>query len=470
MHIFDIRKIGDLFSDGIFICDKNGIIQYVNRKNEAISGICRKDCIGKHINEFVGSGKGIENTIAQKLLTNAKTYLSQPAAKDPNMKILEYGSPIFSETGEVIGAVIVDHDVTRLTELSEMLHLSESQISSLEQLNELNAQMISHLSKSGNKHIITKWESPVMKELSHSVLAAAATDVTILLQGETGVGKEIFAREIVQNSLRKNQPFIKVNCSAIPANLIESELFGYEKGAFTGASTKGRIGAFELANHGTLFLDEIGEIPLESQPKLLRAIQEREITRIGSSTPVKIDIRLIAATNRNLQKEVQEGNFRADLYYRLNVVPILIPPLRERAEDIPILIRYFLQKLNRKYKKNIYFEREALSNLMKYTWPGNIREMENMIERWCVLYPKNSVICWSDIYTEFDIPGGKNEFDGHTMAELMESYQRKIIVWGLHKYGSLRKTANAMNIHYSTLSKMCKRLDISIKTSAENNI
>lgn len=463
-NIFDIRKIGDLFSDGIFICDKNGIIQYVNQKNEEISGIDREDCIGRHIDEFVGREKGIENTIAQKLLTNAKTYLSAPPSRDPDRKILEYGSPIFSEENEVIGAVVVDHDVTQLANLEEMLHLSESQVNSLERLNELNEQMISHLSKTGKGKIITNWNSPVMQELSRSILTASETDVTILLQGETGVGKEVFAREIVNHSPRKNQPFIKVNCSAIPANLIESELFGYERGAFTGASPKGRLGAFELANHGTLFLDEVGEIPIESQPKLLRAIQEREITRIGSSSPVKVDIRLIAATNRNLQREVQDGNFRADLYYRLNVVPVYIPPLRERTEDIPVLIHYFLQKLNRKYKKNIYFDREAMSRLIKYEWPGNIREMENMIERWCVLYPKNSVICWSDIYTEFDIPGGKNEFEGHTLTELMDSYERKIIIWGFHKYGSLRKMAEAMNIHYSTLSKICKRLEIDVKS------
>lgn len=470
-EIFDIRKIGDFFTDAIFICDENGIIRYVNKENERISGIDRDMCIGHHVDEFVGKDSHVKNVVTMKLLNGGKAYVSFPSETNKNDNILEAGSPVFSDSGELIGAVIIDHDMSSLTNLEQTLRSSKVQISSLEELNINHEQYIAHVNQTHMNSYITNWKSPVMKKISQTIESVAKTDVTVLLQGETGVGKEVFARDIVNLSDRRDNPFVRINCAAIPRELIESELFGYEKGSFTGADPKGRKGAFEFANKGTLFLDEIGEIPIEFQTKLLRAIQEREITRIGSQTPISVDFRLIAATNQDLKEKVSAGTFRADLYYRLNVVPLSIPPLRDRQEDIALLIEYFLEKNNFKYKKNIHFERSAIMNMQKYSWPGNIREMENMIERWCILFPKNAVIGWDDIYQEFGIADkDENDFENHTMRELIENQERKILIWGYMKYGSLRKMAQKMDVHYSTLSKMCKRLDLDIQDLKKGEI
>lgn len=228
-------------------------------------------------------------------------------------------------------------------------------------------------------------ESQALKKTLKAVETVAATDATVLLLGETGTGKELIARAIHQLSPRKQRALIKVNCAALPTGLIESELFGHEKGAFTGALSR-KIGRFELANGGTIFLDEIGDLPLELQPKLLRVLQEGECERVGGSHPIKVDVRVIAATHRDLEKVMEEGKFRPDLYYRLNVFPILIPALRERTEDIPLLVKYFVVKYSRKLGKKIEtIPQKAMDALLASPWPGNVRELENVIERAAIL-------------------------------------------------------------------------------------
>ena len=230
-------------------------------------------------------------------------------------------------------------------------------------------------------------QSSALRQVLHMVETVAASDATVLLLGETGTGKELIARAVHDRSQRKDRTLIKLNCAAIPTGLLESELFGHERGAFTGAISQ-KIGRLELAHQGTLFLDEIGDIPLELQPKLLRALQEREFERLGSARTLKVDIRLVAATNRDLQKMVDEKQFRSDLYYRLNVVPIRIPPLRERPEDIPLLVRYFTQKYARRMQKKIEtIPAASMRKLARWHWPGNVRELENLIERAVVLSP-----------------------------------------------------------------------------------
>src|SRR5437867_10548357 len=228
--------------------------------------------------------------------------------------------------------------------------------------------------------------SPALKHVLQLVETVASTsDSTVLLLGETGTGKELVARAIHDRSRRKDRTFVKVNCAAIPTGLLESELFGHEKGAFTGAISQ-KIGRLELADQGTLFLDEVGDIPIEIQPKLLRALQEREFERLGSTRTKKVDVRLVAATNRDLDKMVEDREFRSDLYYRLNVFPIRIPPLRERPEDIPLLVRYFAQKYGRRMEKQIEsIPAGAMKKLSGWHWPGNIRELENLIERSVIL-------------------------------------------------------------------------------------
>ena len=224
-------------------------------------------------------------------------------------------------------------------------------------------------------------ESPAFEEVLRNIRIVAPTDATVLVQGETGTGKELIARALHELSGRSKQPFVKVNCAAIPATLLESELFGHEKGSFTGAFAQ-KLGRFEVAHKGTLFLDEIGEMPLELQPKLLRAIQEQELERVGGNRTIHVDIRIIAATNRNLKQMVEEGKFRSDLYYRLLVFPLNVPPLRERREDIPRLTRYFVHKYAQRMGRNIdTIPTGAMEALTRYDWPGNIRELQNVVER-----------------------------------------------------------------------------------------
>jgi formate hydrogenlyase transcriptional activator len=232
-------------------------------------------------------------------------------------------------------------------------------------------------------------DSQVLRSVLQHVETVAPTDSTVLVVGETGTGKELIARAIHELSARGSGTFVKINCAAIPTGLLESELFGHERGAFTGAIAQ-RVGRFELANGGTLFLDEVGDIPLELQPKLLRVLQEQEFERLGSSRTIKVDVRLVAATNRDLEEMVQQGTFRRDLYYRLNVFPLALPPLRERSEDIPHLVRYYVQKLARRLNKRIdTIPADAMTALTRYAWPGNVRELENVIERSVILTPGN---------------------------------------------------------------------------------
>jgi len=260
-----------------------------------------------------------------------------------------------------------------------------------------------------------------LKKALEKIRAVARSNSSVLLLGESGTGKERFAQAVHRASNRKNKPLVTVNCAALPLSLLESELFGHERGAFTGANQK-RIGKFEQANGGTIFLDEIGELPLDAQVKLLRVLQEREVPRLGGDMPVPVDVRVIAATNRNLEKEVAEGRFRLDLYYRLNVFPIELPPLRERTEDIPPLAAYFLKKFALMLGKPVpEISKEAMQSLMEYRWPGNIRELEHIIERQVILAISNEI-------TDFDLPVHLEKNTGSTSFETMEQMERNHIM------------------------------------------
>jgi transcriptional regulator with GAF, ATPase, and Fis domain len=280
--------------------------------------------------------------------------------------------PVETENGRMVLSVI--RDLTEKREAEEALRQSELQKHYLEE--ELNTE-------ARFEEIIG--ESVGLKRVLKHVETVAATDVTVLILGETGTGKEVIARAIHQLSPRNDHVMVKLNCAAIPAGLLESELFGHEKGAYTGAINR-KIGRLELANEGTLFLDEIGDLPLELQPKILRALQEKEFERLGSAKPIPVNVRLVAATNRDLTKMVAAGQFRSDLYYRLRVFPILLPPLRERREDIALLVRYFVDRHARKlYRKIETIPEDTMRALTRWDWPGNIRELENFIERAVIL-------------------------------------------------------------------------------------
>ncbi|RLJ70464.1 Nif-specific regulatory protein [Hydrogenivirga caldilitoris] len=275
-------------------------------------------------------------------------------------------------------------------------------------------------------------------ELIHRV---APTNATVFMRGESGVGKEVFARAIHFLSPRADKPFIAINCGAIPENLLEAELFGYEKGAFTGAYSS-KKGKFELANGGTLFLDEIGELPLQLQVKLLRAIQEKEIERLGGSKPIKVDVRIIAATNRDLESMVKEGKFREDLYYRLNVVPIFIPPLRERKEDIPVLVQHFLEKFKREYNKEVSISPEVMDAFMGYEWKGNVRELQNVVERMVIL-DADGVLTEEDLPPEIRNTGRRDikSFAPPLNGESIWDVEKKLIEKALEESGFVIKEA-----------------------------
>jgi len=311
-------------------------------------------------------------------------------------------------------------------------------------------------------------QNKIMQEIFQLIKKVAFTSTNILITGESGTGKELIARSIHRQGNRRNGPFVAINCAAIPSELMESEMFGHEKGAFTGAHTR-TIGKFEYANGGTLFLDEVSVLRSDLQAKLLRVLQEREIERIGSNKPIKIDIRVISATNTNLEDSVLQGKFRQDLYFRLNVVPIAIPPLRERRQDIPLLAKHFLNKFNTAFHKRIAgFTQKALDGLMKYHWPGNIRELENLIERIVVLLPKNEPIDLKDIPLEILMDSGQDIQDFEIrklgLIKIREALEKRIILNVLQAtQWNQTETAKILKINRNTLIQKAKQLGIQIK-------
>jgi TyrR family helix-turn-helix protein len=302
-----------------------------------------------------------------------------------------------------------------------------------------------------------------MKTLLSTVVRLAQFDSTILVTGESGTGKELIAETLHKNSTRKNGPFIKVNCGAIPENLLESELFGYDYGAFTGAKKEGKAGYFQLATGGTLFLDEIGDLPFNLQVKLLRVLQNKEIVRVGGSKSIPVDVRIVTGTNHNLLEQVEKKMFREDLYYRLNVVPIHVPPLRDRKEDIPALVTHFMQLYNRKHKLNKKIAPELVDIFMGYSWPGNVRELENLIERLLVVTTK-------DLITREDLPSFLTEALPSSseilvtgilpLQDAVETVEKQILTKAYEKYRTTRQMAKELKVDASTVVRKAAKYGI----------
>ncbi len=311
-------------------------------------------------------------------------------------------------------------------------------------------------------------QTKTMREIFQLIKKVAFTSTNILITGESGTGKELIARSIHRQGNRRNGPFVAINCAAIPSELMESEMFGHEKGAFTGAHTR-TIGKFEYANGGTLFLDEVSVLRSDLQAKLLRVLQEREIERIGSNKPIKVDIRVVSATNTNLEDAVIQGKFRQDLYFRLNVVPIPIPPLRERREDIPLLAKHFLNKFNTAFNKKIPgFTEKAMDALTKYHWPGNIRELENLVERFVVLLPGDEAIDLKDVPLEILMDSGQDvqdlKPDKMGLIKIREAIEKRIILNVLEatKWNQT-EAAKILKVNRNTLIQKAKQLGILMK-------
>jgi len=304
-------------------------------------------------------------------------------------------------------------------------------------------------------------QSDAMKNVIDLAQRVAQVDTTVLISGESGTGKEVIAKIIHGEGKRKDGPFIKINCGAIPENLLESELFGYAEGSFTGALKKGKPGLFEVATGGTLLLDEIGDLPFLLQVKLLRVLQDSEFYRVGDVAPTKTDVRVIAATNRNLEEMVKKRLFREDLYYRLNVVQITIPPLRERKNDIIPLIYHFISKFNEKYSFNKNINSDAVEMLLDYDWPGNVRELENTIENMLVLSPTNSLSLETipkSISEKVDLAHEHREYArSTTLGTLVASYEKKVINDALENSKDFEEAAKILGVHRTTLLRKLKK-------------
>ncbi|WP_407649445.1 sigma-54 interaction domain-containing protein [Brevibacillus composti] len=369
-----LRTLLDTLSEAITIVDTDNIVRYWNPAAEKIYEIDRSQVVGTRLDEHFAS----ESIRLLDALTQGESVYRVYHVPRPDRHVLINAAPIRKEA-EIIGAISIEQDITELVRLNDELAHTTAHLHNLQ-------QEMSRFHPADDPFFPIKGHSSQIQSAIQSARKVAQTDATVLIDGESGVGKELFAQAIHQASRRRDQPFIAINCGAIPAALFESELFGYQGGAFTGAEKKGKPGKLELAHGGTLFLDEIGELPLELQVKLLRALQERQFYRVGGTEPITVNTRIISATNRNLEQMVAEGLFREDLYYRLNVFTLEIPPLRMRREDIPELVHIFLQEYAIAHEHPVpRITPEVMQALIDYSWPGNIRQLRNVIERLSIL-------------------------------------------------------------------------------------
>lgn len=451
----EIEAIIDSSFDGIYVTNAKGKTLYINKAYTRITGISSEQVIGKNMKDLVKE-KVFDQSVTLMVMERLEPVTIGQKVNTGKI-ILVTGTPIFKE--EKLFRIVTNvRDITELNELKQ--EVEEAQKLSNYYKEELKRARI----QGCEKYIIRSRKS---KELLDLILRLGQVDSTVLIQGESGVGKEIIAELLHGNSVRKDKPLVRINCGAIPESLLESELFGYESGAFTGAKKGGKEGLFEIAQGGTIFLDEIGELPLVLQVKMLRTIQEREITKVGGISPIKVDVRIIAATNRDLWEMVKNKQFRKDLFYRLNVIPINVPPLRERKEEIPALAYHFVDIFNKKYQLNKRLHEESLKNLLEYEWPGNIRELENIIERAIVTSPENviKIISFSDNCLEKDEIKKINRemHEPLYLKEAIEEFEKSLIIESLNKHKSTRKTAKALGVSQPTIVRKAAYYGISLK-------
>jgi PAS domain S-box-containing protein len=366
----ELDALIDSSYDGLYITDENAVTIRTNKAIKRVTGMEEEAFLYKSMQELVDNG--ILSRSATLIAMETKAPATTTLTTITGRTLLVSATPIFDDNGNIYRVITNVRDISELN----MLKQKQEQMEGLKKHFEFQVKQIK--TKESGELVFKNKE---MEKIVYQAIKVAEVDSTVLLSGESGVGKEVIAEIIKKNSARKDGPFVKVNCAAIPENLIESELFGYDAGAFTGARKEGKPGLFEVANSGTLLLDEVGDIPIYLQVKLLRALQEREIIRVGGTTPIKIDVRIIAITNKDLAAMVENGEFREDLYYRLNVVPIVVPPLRDRRDEIPLLVKHFVDSFNRRYNLNKSVDPSLIETLMKYDWPGNIRQLENFMER-----------------------------------------------------------------------------------------
>lgn len=379
----ELETIIEEVHDGIVVVDGQGLVTRINKGFERISGIPRDTMLGLDVSSGVERGAYAASATV-RVFEGKKpvTFRNQYRHNNQIHTGIVTGRPMIDENNNIIRVVCNIRDITEINNLRDELIESQLQVARY-------SSIFERFTNASNHPLI--YTSKSMQKLVMSALKYAKVEAPLLITGESGSGKEVFADLVHRNSNRKDAPFLKINCGAIPEALLESELFGYEAGAFTGAKKGGHMGLFELAHGGTILLDEVGELSMTLQSKLLRIVEKQEFYRVGGNKQIKIDVRLISATNRNLEDMIAANKFRLDLYYRLNVFSIQLPPLRERQEDVPALVEHFIEKYNKKYNTNKKISRALLNMFITYQWPGNIRELENLIERLVVISDDESI-------------------------------------------------------------------------------
>lgn len=440
--------------DGLYIADGEANTLRVNQAYERISGLKREDLIGRNMRDLVQEGVLDRSVTLEVLRLREPVTIMQDIAGDKH--VIVTGNPIFDKNGDISLVVTNVRDITELNqlhlELEETRKISSRYQEELEELQKL---------KAASHELVAKSEA--FRATLKQAVKVSQVDATVLITGESGVGKSLLARLIHKMSHRKDGPFVKISCGAIPENLMESELFGYEKGAFTGARTGGKAGLLEVGNGGTVFLDEIGELPLNLQVKLLDVLEDKEVTRLGGTTPRSMDLRLITATSRDLKRMVKERNFREDLFFRLNVIPLHIPPLRERKEAIIPLIDHFLQESVEATGNRKVISPEVYKTLVTYPFYGNVRELMNMVERMAILSDED-VISMKDLP-----PGVKEKTHSALYGELGESlplkeavakFEEEIIREAISSHGNISKAAQILGVNQSTVSRKAKKYKI----------
>lgn len=455
---FLLRNLIDSLYDGITIVDPKGNIHWYNKSFLRISGLTPYQLNGYTMYELVEKGYlekagGIDALNQKKTVNNISKYPT-------GVEALITSTPVFDNEENILFVINNIRDITELNklkrELDETTTLTKSYRQTLQEIQLYNAD--------GNQII---YRSPVMEKIVSLANKFSVVDTPILILGESGVGKDVLANYIHKVSGRNEKgPFVKVNCGAIPEHLLESELFGYEAGAFTGANRQGKAGLFEVANNGTIFLDEIGDMPYSLQVKLLGVLQDMKIQRVGGTKPIPIDVRVIAATNANLQEMIKEKRFREDLFFRINVLSLNIPPLRERPEDVFALLIHFLNFFNHKHNMKKTFSPTLINLLMEYHWPGNIRELKNLVERLVVVSDEDTVDetllpshIRSDQHKEINevINDDCQNTTGLTLKEMIDEHERKILSYYISKYKPLKKCAEMLGMDLTTLFRKKKR-------------
>lgn len=436
-------SILDAIDEGVIIIDENARVYYINPAYTKILGVYPKRVLGKHLSNLEKNPTLIHVLKTREPIEKTHHHI-ESIDKYINVKM----NPLYAY-GKLVGAFSVFNDLTEVVTLNQKV----VQITNLAQNYE---KRLKYKDTIRRKNIIGKDRR--FLNLLNQAITVAPTDAPVLILGESGSGKEIIANLIHSESLRVNQPYVTLNCSAVPENLIESELFGFEGGAFTDAMKKGKLGKVEQANHGTLFLDEIGDMSLAMQAKLLRTLETGEIEKIGSEKKIKVDVRIVSATNRNISALIKEGKFREDLYYRISVVNLLVPALRERRHDIVLFIDYFLKKYEEKYNKTLSISNEVYQILLNYDWPGNVREIKNCIEHMVILAN-------DDIIRLEDLPKQLITEDVLLSTVSLEKYleekEKSFIQSALYSsQGSLVDAAKLLNISERTLYRKLTKYDI----------